>query len=79
MIVQTTAQLAHALGLRLVAEGIEDAAADDTLVALGADVLQGYHVARPMPADEVAPWVRRWSAGWVGTPGVPLLTLPGQR
>jgi diguanylate cyclase len=78
-IVQTTAQLAHALGLRLVAEGIEDAAADDTLVALGADVLQGYHVARPMPADEVAPWVRRWSAGRPGAPDLSVLALPGQR
>ena len=79
MIVQTTAQLAHALGLRLVAEGIEDAAADEAMLALGADVLQGYHVARPMPADEVAPWVRRWSAGRGGAAGTPLLTLPGQR
>ena len=30
------------------------------LVPLGVDVLQGYHIARPMPADAVLPWVRHW-------------------
>jgi diguanylate cyclase (GGDEF)-like protein len=62
MIVQTTSQMARALGLRFVAEGVEDAAAAAGLVPLGVDVLQGYHIARPMPADAVAPWVRSWSA-----------------
>jgi diguanylate cyclase len=70
VIVESTLQMAHALGLRLVAEGVEDAAAAATLVAMGVDVLQGYHVSRPMPADEVARWVDAWetqlraSAGW---------------
>jgi EAL domain-containing protein (putative c-di-GMP-specific phosphodiesterase class I) len=54
--------MARALGLRFVAEGVEDAAAAAGLVPLGVDVLQGYHIARPMPADAVAPWVRSWSA-----------------
>jgi EAL domain-containing protein (putative c-di-GMP-specific phosphodiesterase class I) len=61
MIVETTTQLAHALGMRLVAEGVEDAATADVLRQLGADVLQGYHIARPMPVDDVEPWIRRWS------------------
>jgi len=61
MIVSTTTQMARALGLRMVAEGIEDAETADALVALGVDVLQGYHVARPMPAEDVSAWVRRWS------------------
>jgi diguanylate cyclase (GGDEF)-like protein len=79
MIIQTTTQLAHALGLRVVAEGIEDAATATALVTLGIDVLQGYHVARPMPADEVAPWVRRWSTlRDAGQPGRSL-ALRGQR
>ena len=61
MIVQTTTQMAHALGLRIVAEGVEDAAAAAALAPLGVDVLQGYHIARPMPAGEVDRWVRQWS------------------
>jgi diguanylate cyclase (GGDEF)-like protein len=61
MIVASTFQMAHALGLRVVAEGVEDAATAADLVAMGVDVLQGYHVARPMPAGEVEQWVRGWS------------------
>jgi EAL domain-containing protein (putative c-di-GMP-specific phosphodiesterase class I) len=63
MIVASTNQMAHALGMRLVAEGVEDAATAAELVAIGVDAMQGYHLARPMPAAEVEPWVRRWSAG----------------
>ncbi|MCV2396300.1 EAL domain-containing protein [Actinotalea sp. M2MS4P-6] len=61
MIVQTTTQMARALGLRFVAEGVEDAIAVGELVPLGVDVLQGYHIARPMPPDAVGPWVRHWT------------------
>jgi diguanylate cyclase (GGDEF)-like protein len=57
MIVASTFQMAKALGLRTVAEGVENAATAADLIALGVDVLQGYHVARPMPADEVEAWV----------------------
>ncbi|HEY8717901.1 putative bifunctional diguanylate cyclase/phosphodiesterase [Pengzhenrongella sp.] len=62
MIVQTTTQMAHALGLRLVAEGLEDAETAARLITMGVDVFQGYQIAKPMPADDVAPWVRRWAA-----------------
>ena len=58
MIVSSTFQLAKALGLRTVAEGVENAATAAEVIALGVDVLQGYHVARPMPFAEVEPWVR---------------------
>ena len=61
MIVASTFQMARALGLRMVAEGVEDAATAADLVAMGVDVLQGYHVARPMPVGEVEAWVRRWA------------------
>ena len=53
-IVATTIELAHALGLRVVAEGIED---EDTLLALrelGCDLAQGYHLSRPLTADAFA-------------------------
>lgn len=58
MIVASTFQMAHALGLRTVAEGVENAATAADLIAMGVDVLQGYHIARPMPAAEVRAWVR---------------------
>ncbi len=61
MIVASTHQLAQGLGLRTVAEGVEDTATLAELVALGLDVVQGYHVAKPMPADQIASWVADWS------------------
>ncbi|NTW39137.1 MAG: EAL domain-containing protein [Cellulomonadaceae bacterium] len=73
MIVQTTSQMARALGLRFVAEGVEDATAVAELLPLGVDVLQGYHIARPMPADAVAPWVREWTATSMAVAGIPPL------
>jgi EAL domain-containing protein (putative c-di-GMP-specific phosphodiesterase class I) len=54
--------MAHGLELRVVAEGVEDAATAAMLVAMGADVIQGYHFARPMPAHEVVKWVEHWRA-----------------
>jgi predicted signal transduction protein with EAL and GGDEF domain len=57
MIVSSTLQMAHALGLRTVAEGVEDAATAADLIAMGVDVLQGYYLSRPMPPDEVEPWL----------------------
>jgi diguanylate cyclase (GGDEF)-like protein len=63
MIVESTIRMAHALDLRVVAEGVEDAATAAMLVTLGADVLQGYHVARPMPADRFGEWVTEWVNG----------------
>ncbi len=63
-IVRSTIDLAHDLGLLVVAEGIEDQATWDTLWALGCDRAQGYFIARPMPAEEVRAWLRdRPSAG----------------
>ena len=45
--------LAHALGLRTVAEGIEDEEQRRAVMALGCDVGQGFHFARPMPVDDL--------------------------
>jgi diguanylate cyclase len=56
MIVASTLQMAHALGLRTVAEGVEDAATCAELVGLDVDVLQGYHLARPVPPEQVVPF-----------------------
>jgi diguanylate cyclase (GGDEF)-like protein len=57
-IVRATVALAHTLGLRVVAEGIEDAQSWRMLETLGCDVAQGYLLARPMPADELTTWLR---------------------
>jgi diguanylate cyclase (GGDEF)-like protein len=56
-IVEHTVALAHALGLRLVAEGVEDDATGRVLARLGCDVAQGYAIARPMPVDEFLGWL----------------------
>jgi len=50
--------MGHSLGLRVVAEGVESAEAMATLTAAGCDEAQGYLIARPMPADDVLPWLR---------------------
>lgn len=62
LIVRSTTQMAHALGMRVVAEGVEDAATSAEVVAMGVDAIQGYHVAPPMPAGVVEAWLRDWSA-----------------
>ena len=54
VIVDSTNQMAHAMGMRLVAEGVEDAETAAELASIGIDVLQGYHFSRPMPAAELA-------------------------
>jgi diguanylate cyclase len=50
-VVHAIVRLAHALGLRVVAEGVETAEQRDTLRELGCDELQGYYFARPVPAQ----------------------------
>jgi len=52
-IVRSTIDLGHGLGLRVVAEGVEDATSAALLSAWGCDLLQGYHFGRPTPAIEV--------------------------
>jgi len=51
--------LGHALDLKVVAEGVEDDAQAALLRESGCDELQGYLIARPMPADALTAWVRQ--------------------
>jgi diguanylate cyclase (GGDEF)-like protein len=67
-IVRSTIELAHNLGLQLVAEGVEDQATLDLLTTLGCDLVQGYHLARPMPADELARFQRHPRSFMAGRP-----------
>jgi EAL domain-containing protein (putative c-di-GMP-specific phosphodiesterase class I) len=53
-IVRSTIDLAHNLGLRVVAEGVEDEATWQLLVQLGCDEAQGFHLGRPAPAADLA-------------------------
>ncbi len=62
VIVDSTRQMAQAIGLRVVAEGVEDETTADALVRMGVDALQGYVVARPMPSGDVLDWVAGWHA-----------------
>ncbi|MCX7193163.1 MAG: EAL domain-containing protein [Proteobacteria bacterium] len=51
-IVKSTIQLAHNLGLKVVAEGIESAGLENSLRAMACDIGQGYAYSRPLPADQ---------------------------
>ena len=55
-IVKAIVQMAHSLGLHVVAEGVETEAQRDALIALGCDELQGYLFAKPMTAVALALW-----------------------
>jgi diguanylate cyclase (GGDEF)-like protein len=54
-IVSSTIGLAHNLGMRVVAEGVEDETTWALLEALGCELIQGYAFSKPLPADELAP------------------------
>jgi diguanylate cyclase (GGDEF)-like protein len=54
VLVRTAIDLGHNLGLTVVAEGVERAEHADALRALGCDVAQGYHYARPMVAGQLS-------------------------
>lgn len=56
MIVRSTIDLAHNLGLTVVAEGVENAAILESLRTLACDEAQGYHIARPMPVADFLAW-----------------------
>ncbi|MEV6848373.1 bifunctional diguanylate cyclase/phosphodiesterase [Actinoplanes sp. NPDC051411] len=62
-IVRSVVDLGHNLGLQVVAEGVETQPTVDLLTATGCDVAQGYLLARPMPADDLAPWLADHRAG----------------
>ena len=57
-IVRSVVELGHNLDLRVVAEGVEGAEVMDTLADFRCDQAQGYYIARPMPVDELAEWLR---------------------
>ena len=56
-IVRSTIELAHSLGLRIVAEGVETEAVLSLLGALGCDLAQGYYLSRPRAAPDLTEWL----------------------
>jgi diguanylate cyclase (GGDEF)-like protein len=71
-IVRSTVDLAHNLGLNVVAEGVENAKSWKLLAGLSCDEVQGYLVARPMPSSQFPQWARNWvppdtSDEWLST------------
>jgi EAL domain-containing protein (putative c-di-GMP-specific phosphodiesterase class I) len=56
-IVEATVDLAHRLGLKVIAEGVETQSAYDALRAMGCDFAQGYLIARPLAPGTVTKWI----------------------
>ncbi len=54
--------IGHALGLAVVAEGVETREAWNMLADWGCDFAQGFYVAGPRPANELVDWLARWPA-----------------
>jgi len=61
-IVRSIVDLAHSLGLRVVAEGVETIESWRALEVLGCDLAQGYLISRPVPGDEVVRWLAAHAA-----------------
>lgn len=59
-IVRSTIELAHNLGLTVVAEGLETAKAWGMLSRLGCDEGQGYFISKPMPQEQFIAWAQAW-------------------
>ena len=56
-IVRSTISMAHDLGISVVAEGVENGGAWEMLARFGAGAIQGFYLARPMPADALGRWL----------------------
>lgn len=59
-IVRSTIELGHILSLKVVAEGVENIESANALIDLGCDFLQGYWIAKPMPAHQVIGWLQKF-------------------
>ncbi|HEX3326186.1 MAG TPA: EAL domain-containing protein [Actinomycetota bacterium] len=73
VIVRSTIDLARNLGLTVVAEGVATDAIYNTLVHLGCNIAQGFHISRPVPAQEIEAWLQR--SHWGARRGTAALSL----
>src|SRR5690606_14457142 len=60
IIVRSTITLAHNLGKRVIAEGVDDPRAESMLREMGCDSIQGFLPARPMPDEALIDWLADW-------------------
>jgi EAL domain-containing protein (putative c-di-GMP-specific phosphodiesterase class I) len=73
-IVNATIQLGHNLGLRVVAEGVENRQIFNTLRSMGCDLQQGYFIGKPLPAETITSWESSNTmpeTGWPTEPDYP--------
>lgn len=61
-IVEASLGMARQLGMKTVAEGVEDRDDWDFLRTSGCDLAQGYFIAKPMPGEELVAWIDSWRA-----------------
>ncbi|MFC5065019.1 putative bifunctional diguanylate cyclase/phosphodiesterase [Actinomycetospora atypica] len=69
-VVRAIVEMGHTLGLTVVAEGVENAAARVALTEMGCDVAQGYLVSRPLPARCLERWLDSLTVAGGGAQGV---------
>ncbi|HEY8519917.1 MAG TPA: GGDEF domain-containing phosphodiesterase [Gammaproteobacteria bacterium] len=67
-IVESVVALAHAFGMRVVAEGVDTAEALQTVQALGCEMAQGFFIARPMRGDRIPEWIANYRSSVASTP-----------
>jgi EAL domain-containing protein (putative c-di-GMP-specific phosphodiesterase class I) len=60
VIVRSIIDLGHNLGLKVVAEGVENQETRRMLVTLNCDAAQGYYISKPLPAAELTDWLRKF-------------------
>jgi EAL domain-containing protein (putative c-di-GMP-specific phosphodiesterase class I) len=63
ILVRSTIDMAHNLGVKVTAEGVEDAASVDLLRTFGCDMAQGYYFCRPVPVDDLDQFICHSSYG----------------
>lgn len=63
VVVRSVIKLAHGLGIKVIATGVESERAADHLAAIGCDEIQGFFVGRPMPSEELPRWLQSHAAG----------------
>jgi len=73
LIIRSTIELGHNMGLKVIAEGVEDAEAWRILEDLGCDMAQGFYVSPPLPIGDFQEWFRRFAGMWSAEAAPPLL------
>ena len=64
VIVRSTIELGHALGLQVIAEGVEDASTLARLEQIGCDRAQGHFFSKPIPPNDFMRWVTAYESSY---------------